>query len=118
MNREHLQLIKKMNQDKFEKNSKKRLMANITKKFKTTMIGALAQFEKEFGYLWGMKNTDLTEEQKKFFIKWQAVRTEILNNGNSQLRACLEEISQYTMKWDRYHTDFIIKRDTGGIDNE
>ena len=37
----------------YEENSKKRLLNNIKKKFDTTIIGSLAAFEEEFGYLWG-----------------------------------------------------------------
>lgn len=116
---DHMQLrlthetTKRRNREKFENNSKKRLIANITKKFQTTMIGALSQFEAEFGYLWGMGNSidSLTQEQRVWYDVWQKVRTEILNNGNSQLRACLEEIAQYTMTWNRYQTQFIIRKD-------
>jgi hypothetical protein len=31
---------------------KEQLLNNIEKRFKTTMIGALARFEESFGYLW------------------------------------------------------------------
>ena len=33
-----------------------------------------------------------------------------LNNGNNQLRAALNEIAQYSMKWDKYRMDFIVKQ--------
>ena len=104
-------IAKQHNREKFESNSKKRLMINIEKKFKTTMIGALSQFEKEFGELWGFNSHDITPEQEEWQEKWQIVRTEILNNGNNQLRACLDEIAQYTMTWDRYKTQFIVRKD-------
>ena len=38
--------IKKNNEEKYKENSKKRLITNVEKKFKTTMIGSLAVFEK------------------------------------------------------------------------
>ena len=101
--------IKKNNEEKYKENSKKRLITNVEKKFKTTMIGSLAVFEKHFGFLWGHGDNNPTEEQIHFRDLWEESRTEILNNGNTQLRIAQEEIAQYTMTWNRYHTDFIIK---------
>ena len=103
-------IVKKMNQDRYELYSKKKLISNIEKKFKTTMIGALARFEDVFGFLWGMNSERaLTKNEQEWFDKWQIVRTEILNNGNNQLRACLDEIAQYTMTCNQYQTQFIIQ---------
>ena len=73
------------------------------------MIGALAAFENNFGTLWGHGQEELTDDQKQFRKIWEETRTEILNNGNSQLRIAQEEIAQYTMTWNRYHVDFVIK---------
>lgn len=103
--------IKKKNQESYKENSKKRLINNIDKKFKTTMIGSLAVFEKYFGKLWGHGEHTLTEEQKEFRQLWDEARTDILNNGNTQMRIAQEEIAQYTMTWNRYKTEFIIKKD-------
>jgi hypothetical protein len=83
----------------------------LAKKFKTTMIGAIASFEENFGYLWGHGKpvADLTENETSFREKWELTRTEILNKGNSQLRAALEEINHYDLSWKKYHTTLIIK---------
>jgi hypothetical protein len=103
---------KKANEEKYKENSKKRLIKNVERKFKTTMIGSLAVFEEYFGDLWGHNNSDpLTSDQEDFKHLWEAARTEILNNGNTQLRIAQEEISQYTMTWNRYHIDFVITKD-------
>ena len=56
------------------------LMNNINKRFKTTMIGALARFEDSFGYLWEDENNPNSEN---FNILWERVRDDILNNGNN-----------------------------------
>jgi hypothetical protein len=54
----------------------------------------------------------MTKEQKQFRDEiWESLRTEILNHCNSQLRAAMEEMSQYTISWNQYHTEFIIKKD-------
>lgn len=102
--------IRAKNEDKYRDNSKKRLISIIEKKFKTTMIGSLATFEETFGYLWGHGEQSLSEEQAEFRRMWDEVRTEILNKGNNQLRAAQDEIASYTMTWDKYKTDFIIKQ--------
>ena len=98
------------NDEKFQDSSKKRLMKNIERKFKTTMIGSLAKFEEEFGYLWGhdKNESNLTAEEVEWRDRWEDARTEVLNNGNNQLRAALEEIDEYTMTWNRFRTDFLI----------
>lgn len=100
---------KKDNEVRYKENSKKRLMQILEKKFKTTMIGALARFEKGFGHLWGHGQDDLTEEQLEYRKVWDEIRTEILTNGNNQLRGAQDELAQYTMSWDKYKTEFIVK---------
>jgi hypothetical protein len=67
------------------------LLYSIQKKFQTTMIGALARFEESFGYLWENNHKD----RENFEDKWEDVRNNILNNGNKQLRAALNEISEF-----------------------
>jgi hypothetical protein len=103
--REH---TKKRNEEKYRDSSKKRLIKNVEKKFKTTMIGSLACFEKYFGDLWGHDESELDPEQLRYRELWEQARTEILNNGNSQLRIAQEEIAQYSMTWNRYHIDFLV----------
>ena len=89
-----------------------RLKQNIARKIKTTMIGAIASIEDAFGFLWGIDKDeeDLTKEEMEYRDSWEIARTEILNKGNKQLRIAMEEISEYTMEWNKYQVDFIIKR--------
>lgn len=67
----------------------------LTKRFQTTMIGALFEFEKAFGYLWGQDKdeSDLTDRDLDFLDKWDVVRNQILNNGNSQLRKAISDLN-------------------------
>ena len=103
------QEIKERNVEIYKSASKKQLMKNIEKKFKTTMIGAIARFEKKFGFLWGHEKKEALNEQEMTFRKlWDEARTEILDNGNNQLRIAQEEIAQYSMSWDKYQTEFKI----------
>lgn len=94
---------KKRLDNAYKENSKKRLLNNIERKFRTTMIGALDKFEKAFGYLWGHnKNSRLTEEELDMKEIWEDVRTQILDNGNNNMRAAQQEIAQYTLSFNMY----------------
>jgi len=66
----------------------------LTKRFQTTMIGSLFQFEEAFGYLWGFDKDDheLSESEKRFRLKWENTRYNILNNGNNQLRSAIKDV--------------------------
>lgn len=69
----------------------------LKKRFQTTMIGALYEFEKNFGYLWAYdKDEDepLTDKEEKFLDIWEQTRNQILNNGNNQLRKAISEIKK------------------------
>lgn len=89
--------------------SKKRLIDNLTKKFNTTMIGSISLMEREFGELWGHGKTEeeCNREEKYWRKKWNILRTELLNNGNNQLRASINEVGEYTMKWEKYSMTFF-----------
>lgn len=100
-----------MHKDQYTEGSKKRLLNNIKKKFDTTTIGSLAIFEDYFGHLWGhgKKDADLTNEERHFRELWSDARSDILDNGNFNLRSAQSEISQYTISWNRYITKFFFK---------
>ena len=88
------------------------IYANVEKKIQTTMIGALAKFEENFGYLWGIdKNEDLTEKELYFSNLWEKTRVAILNNGNNQLRnvlADLDKFFQQSSPKTKYHYKFYM----------
>lgn len=77
----------------------------LSKRFQTTMIGALYQFEENFGYLWGFDKDDkhLTESEKRFRIMWEDVRYNILNNGNHQLRSAIKDLHNLKVDNVKYH---------------
>lgn len=86
--------------------------AILTKRFQTTMIGALFEFEKAFGYLWGQfkpDNEQLTAQEEHFQEKWDEVRNQILNNGNSQLRKALSDLDKLNTQAPKYHYKFYKK---------
>ena len=49
---------------------------------------------------------DLDEDQRYWREQWMETRSKVLDNGNSNLRAAQNEISQYTLSWNRYVTNF------------
>src|SRR5688572_18077035 len=86
-------------QMRFAEESRKRLGKIIATKITTTFIGSLAAFEKAFGFLWGQgkRDAERTEEERQFFNIWESVRTEVLNNGNGQLRAIQNELQNHNI---------------------
>jgi hypothetical protein len=88
---------------------RERLKKIIGKKFDTTMIYPLSQFEAAFGHLWGDKLPDekITDEQKVMRGKWKECRNNILNNGNQQKRNAFAELDMHDVTWLRYKTILI-----------
>lgn len=86
----------------------------LTKRFQTTMIGALYEFEKSFGYLWGYdkpENEPLTDKEEQFLDIWEETRNKILNNGNNQLRKAVSEINNLSPTVS-YKYKFYNKKDS------
>lgn len=102
-------------QANFAEESRKRLDKIISQKMQTTFIGAISAFESNFGFLWGSGKKELTEEEQALFNIWQRVRTDILNNGNNQLRALRNELQNHSVSWNR-HT-LTIKAEEDQNDN-
>jgi hypothetical protein len=74
-------------------NSEQELLDNLYKRFQTTMIGALARFEDHFGHLW-----DKEPDDSPIWDTWEYTRNSILNNGNKQARAAIDDIKKYLSK--------------------
>ena len=70
-------------------NDKQQILYSLDKRFQTTMIGSLAQFEKRFSHLWEEPDD---EESQMYYDLWQDARDEILNNGNHQARSAVKEL--------------------------
>ena len=103
---------RELNKERAQMNSKKQLMGNMQTKIKTTMIGALCAFEDGFGHFWGhgLPTSELTETQLEYREVWEEVRTDVLNKGNLQSRAAMDEIAQYTLDWNRFNMDLVVKK--------
>lgn len=83
---------------------KKRLFRIVGKKVTTSFVGALARFEDFFGRLWGhgRPEQELSENERRWRELWRECRTEILNNGNNQVRALEAELAMHGVEWERY----------------
>jgi len=104
---------KEIKEDKYREKSKKRLSNIITTKIRTSFIGAISSCEENFGFLWGhgKDDDDLTEEEASMKEVWEEIRTEILDNGNTQLRAATNEIEHYSINWERYSMGINFTKD-------
>lgn len=84
----------------------------LTRRFQTTMIGALFEFEKAFGHLWG-HNKDIDElstTELEFNDLWEDVRHRILNNGNNQLRKTIVDFTNNNNTQTKYKYNFYPKK--------
>lgn len=99
--------------DEMKEKMRNRLCKIISKKFETATIFPLSEFENMFGDLWGhFKNQDqLTEQEKTYKEKWLRCREQILNFCHRQKRGAMDELSMYDVIWNRYQTEFIVKKD-------
>jgi len=113
----HYQLVaaqqkqREIKDNKYKDKSKKRLSNIISTKIKTSFIGAISSCEEHFGFLWGhgKNEEELDENELAMREIWENVRAGILDNGNTQLRATINEINNYSITWERYHVDLPIK---------
>ena len=103
--------VQKSNEEKRLEACRKRLDKIISTKVRTSFVGAIAQFEEKFGFLWGRdkQQQDRTQEENQMFELWEQVRIAVFNNGNNQLRAAQNEIANHVVNWNRYRTEFIIR---------
>jgi hypothetical protein len=90
----------------------KEIKSILTKRFQTTMIGSLYEFEQVFGYLWGLDKdeSNLTPTENKFRLLWEDTRNAILNNGNNQLRKCIADLDRVEKDPPKKYTYKFYKR--------
>lgn len=88
--------------------SKDRLKTAVQKRIKTTMIGAISSIEKIFGPLWGHESEYKTPEQDDLYQIFVELRTEILDNGNLQIRSSENDLQAYDVEWTGYHLEIPL----------
>lgn len=94
----------------YERQSRARLQRVLTTKMRTTFIGALSAVEQAFGELWGHNAAGPRDaKEEKWRQVWETCRGTILNNGNAQLRAIENELTQYTVGWNRCQKTLTVE---------
>ena len=87
--------IKELNEVRCEEILKKATSSHID----TVFVGAVSKIEEFFGVLWGenedVDEKNMTSEQKKWFNKFLDLRDCIFNQGNSEKKKMLNEISSF-----------------------
>jgi len=90
-------------------NSKRRLQSEASKRITTTMIGAIASVEKHLKSFWDVDNP--SQEQIRMADAFEEMRTEILNKGNTQVRAMRELLDSYDVSSTRMtYTELPVRR--------
>jgi len=100
----------RQNQDRLNR-SKNKLARLAEKRFKTTFVGALSEFEQGFGHIWkhGIPEEELTDEEYDNRKIWENIRNNILNKSNAQMRGFLTELDQHTIDKNDFTINFAIK---------
>ena len=96
-----------------QEKSRRRLLKLAETKCRTGFIGALELLEEYFGHLWchGEHQADLSPNQAVWLDIYKRCRTAILDNGNKQSRALRGEFAQYTVEWNGYRTEFLVRNE-------
>ena len=85
---------------------KHKLKDKIESRIRTTMIGAIAAIEEEFGFLFGHGKSSLTKEERELDNYFRAVRKKILDLGNDQIKRLEDDLEGYDIDGPKYHTEF------------
>ena len=93
----------------YKQKSADRLRRTMKKKVQTTMIGAISSVESLFGFLWE-EESEHSEKMKELF---DAVRSDILDKGNHQIRNVDAELDMYDIVLKTHLVQLPI-RPTGG----
>jgi hypothetical protein len=82
-------------------NMDKNLESNAKRAITTAFIGAIAEVEKQLGYIWGQDKepAKMTESECYFFDLWQQIRNNIMDAGNKQCRIIEKEFKKYAVKY-------------------
>lgn len=86
-----------------KEHDKNKLKREIISRIKTVMIGAVASIENHLGELWGFKEKrQLTRVEEELVDKFTALRKEILDRGNNEIRAITNTLETYDIDYVGY----------------
>jgi hypothetical protein len=78
--------------------STQELVSKIEVGLNTVTIGAISDFEKNFGYLWGHgEKLPLTDSQKEFRKIWESTRSSILERLDSATNKANYHVSRFNI---------------------
>jgi len=102
---------KKLREEKWREDSRKRLKDIAEKRLKSASIGAVISCEEQLGFLWGhdVPRHKRTEEQEEFRKIWNNLRKEILDKAGEQLMFFNQELDRNTIHWDRFQMNVSTK---------
>lgn len=98
---------------KYQAVSKKKLNTAVSKRVKTTMIGALATIEENFGFLWEGENGKRTKEQEQLYNLFQETRSAILDKGNDQIRQIEKDLDAFNIETKKIYLEFRLDNNSG-----
>ena len=103
---------KEIKDNKQKERCKKRLSNIISTKMRTSFIGSISIYEENFGFLWGHGKPDSDLDENEIAMKqvWETARSRILDNGNSQLRASVNEVNNYTIDWNMHRMEMPLQQ--------
>jgi hypothetical protein len=92
--------------------SKQLFLDLMTNRIKTAFIFSIAEFERNFGYLWGhdKPENELNQNEKIFLQMFKDIRKRILDNGNNQIRNLHDDLNYFNIN---FVTKTIIMRKLG-----
>jgi hypothetical protein len=83
-----------------------KMIYEIQTRLRTIMIGSISSIENSFGYLWNHGDEPSTDSQELFADKWEDLRLEILNKGNSQIRSAINNLKTFFEKENKYSYNY------------
>ncbi len=94
--------------------NRERLKQFLKKKMTTIMVGAIDEFEKSFGEVWGHKFTsdEKNDDELDMTAIWNMCRNEVFDRGNAQIRAMFNEIDTYEIELIRHTVRFNTNKDS------
>lgn len=84
--------------------------ALMTKRIRTTMVGAIDSIEKILGFLFlETQDRELTKEEEEMKELFLDLRKEILDKGNNQIRQLDDDLSKFSITRKVYHITLPVK---------
>lgn len=98
----------------------RKILQDIEKRLKTVMIGGLSRFEDSFGYLWNIDGQPRNNQERELLAQWEEMRTELLNHGNNQIRAAMDELLEFINYKNKFTNsyNFVFKNEDDNTNNE